>query len=137
MAEIEIGVLAQQCLDRRIPDQEALRREVAAWQDQRNRDMARVDWRFTTADARIKLKSLYPAIQNRWTTRDCRRGRHSRRSRWVITGSKVKGAPVAYSRAIHLDSSFRIRARPSVGVLSCRKEMAELFQYEGLAAMGG
>ncbi len=64
MAEIEIGVLARQCLDRRIPDQEALRREVDAWQDQRNRDMARVDWRFTTNDARIKLKSLYPAIQN-------------------------------------------------------------------------
>ena len=64
MAEIEIGVLARQCLDRRIPDQETLRREVDAWQDQRNRDMARVDWRFTTEDARIKLKSLYPAIQN-------------------------------------------------------------------------
>ena len=64
MAEIEIGVLARQCLDRRIPDQETLRREVDAWQDQRNRDMARVDWRFTTNDARIKLKSLYPAIQN-------------------------------------------------------------------------
>ena len=64
MAEIEIGVLARQCLDRRIPDQETLRREVDAWQDQRNRDMARVDWRFTTDDARIKLKSLYPAIQN-------------------------------------------------------------------------
>ncbi len=63
MAEIEIGVLARQCLDRRIPGQEALCREVDAWQDQRNRDMARVDWRFTTADARIKLKSLYPAIQ--------------------------------------------------------------------------
>ena len=58
MAEIEIGVLARQCLDRRIPDQEALRREVDAWQDQRNRDMVRVDWRFTTDDARIKLKSL-------------------------------------------------------------------------------
>ena len=64
MAEIEIGVLARQCLDRRIPDQEVLRREVDAWQDQRNRDMVRVDWRFTTDDARIKLKSLYPAIQN-------------------------------------------------------------------------
>ncbi len=64
MAEIEIGVLARQCLDRRIPDQETLCREVDAWQDQRNRDMARVDWRFTTDDARIKLKSLYPAIQN-------------------------------------------------------------------------
>ena len=64
MAEIEIGVLARQCLDRRIPDQEVLRREVDAWQNQRNRDMVRVDWRFTTDDARIKLKSLYPAIQN-------------------------------------------------------------------------
>ena len=64
MAEIEIGVLARQCLGRRIPDQEVLRREVDAWQNQRNRDMVRVGWRFTTDDARIKLKSLYPAIQN-------------------------------------------------------------------------
>ena len=64
MAEIEIGVLARQCLDRRIPGPETLRREVDAWQNQRNRDMVRVDWRFTTADARIKLKSLYPVIQN-------------------------------------------------------------------------
>ena len=63
MAEIEIGVLARQCLDRRILDQEVLRREVEAWQGQRNRDAIRVDWRFTTADARIKLKSLYPSIQ--------------------------------------------------------------------------
>ena len=62
MAEIEIGVLARQCLDRRIPDQEVLRREVDAWQNQRNRDMVRVDWRFAADDARIKLKSLYPAI---------------------------------------------------------------------------
>ena len=68
MAEIEIGALARQCLDRRIPDQETLRREVDAWQDHRNRDMVRVDWRFTTDDARIKLKSLYPAIQNSRTT---------------------------------------------------------------------
>ena len=64
MAEIEIGVLARQCLDRRIPDQRVLRREVAMWQEQRNLDTVRVNWRFTTADARIKLKSLYPAIQN-------------------------------------------------------------------------
>ena len=48
MAEIEIGVMARQCLDRRIPDQSALRREVGAWQ-QRNQDTIRVDWRFTTA----------------------------------------------------------------------------------------
>ena len=64
MAEIELGVLARQCLDRRIPDQAALRRESKAWQDRRNQDTIKVDWRFTTADARIKLKSLYPSIQN-------------------------------------------------------------------------
>ncbi len=64
MAEIEIGVMARQCLDRRIPDQSALRREVGAWQQQRNRDAIRVDWRFTTSDARIKLKSLYPSMQH-------------------------------------------------------------------------
>ena len=64
MAEIEIGVLARQCLDRRIPDQGVLRREVGAWQQQRNRDGIRVDWRFTSEDARIKLKSLYPSIQH-------------------------------------------------------------------------
>ena len=64
MAEIEIGVMARQCLDRRIPDQSALRREVGAWQQQRNRDAIRVDWRFATEDARIKLKSLYPSIQH-------------------------------------------------------------------------
>ena len=64
LAEIEIGVLDRQCLSRRIPDQEVLRREVAAWQGQRNRDAVRVEWRFTTADARIKLKSLYPSIQH-------------------------------------------------------------------------
>ena len=63
MAEIELGVLARQCLDRRIPDQGVLRREAGAWQQQRNRDTIRVAWRFTTADARIKLKSLYPSIQ--------------------------------------------------------------------------
>ena len=63
MAEIELGVLSRQCLDRRIPDQRVLRGEVAAWARKRNRDGIRVDWRFTTADARIKLKSLYPSIQ--------------------------------------------------------------------------
>ena len=66
MAEIEIGVLARQCLDRRIANQDILRGEVNAWQNQRNRDVIRVDWRFTTEDARIKLKSLYPSIQTRF-----------------------------------------------------------------------
>ena len=64
MAEIEIGVLSRQCLDRRIPDQDTLRTEINAWQDQRNQKAVCVNWRFTTEDARIKLKSLYPSIQN-------------------------------------------------------------------------
>ena len=63
MAEIELGVLARQCLDRRIPSQEVLEQETGAWQEQRNKEATRVDWRFTTQDARIKLKSLYPSIQ--------------------------------------------------------------------------
>lgn len=63
MAKIEIGVLSRQCLDRRIPDQATLRAEIEAWQVQRNQKTARVNWRFTTEDARIKLKSLYPSIQ--------------------------------------------------------------------------
>ena len=63
MAEIELGVLSRQCLNRRIPGQEVLERETGAWQRQRNREAIRVEWRFTTEDARIKLKSLYPSIQ--------------------------------------------------------------------------
>lgn len=62
MAEIEIGVMVRQCLNRRIPDQDALKREIKAWQEQRNQRDVCVDWRFTTQDARVKLKSLYPAI---------------------------------------------------------------------------
>ena len=63
MAEIELSVLNQQCLNRRIPDAVTLVREVAAWQQARNADPRPVNWRFTTADARIKLKHLYPSIQ--------------------------------------------------------------------------
>lgn len=62
MAEIEIGVMNRQCLNRRIPDQDTLRSELKAWQERRNHKAVRVNWRFTTADARIKLKSLYPSI---------------------------------------------------------------------------
>ena len=60
IAEIELSVLGRQCLDRRLPDQAALAAEVAAWTEQRNAEAATVDWQFTTADARIKLKHLYP-----------------------------------------------------------------------------
>ncbi len=63
MAEIELSVLARQCLDRRIPDQPPLQQEVAAWQQSRKAQNHTVDWRFTTADARVKLKRLYPSIQ--------------------------------------------------------------------------
>ena len=63
MAETELAALTRHCLDRRIPDQENLGKETQAWQNQRNRQAMRVDWRFTTEDARIKLKSLYPSIQ--------------------------------------------------------------------------
>ena len=62
MAEIEIGIMVRQCLDRRIPDQDTLRHELKAWQDKRNKDAVCVNWRFTTQDARVKLKSLYPAM---------------------------------------------------------------------------
>jgi hypothetical protein len=63
IAEMELSVLARQCLDRRIPDQEALAAEVAAWEEQRNQAVVKVDWQFTTADARIKLKRLYPSLE--------------------------------------------------------------------------
>ncbi len=64
MAEIELSVLARQCLDRRLDDRETMEREVAAWATARNAAGSAIDWRFTTADARIKLKRLYPAIDN-------------------------------------------------------------------------
>lgn len=63
MAEIEISALVRQCLGRRLPDEGRLRRETKAWERERNRKGASVDWRFTTAEARTKLKSLYPATE--------------------------------------------------------------------------
>ncbi len=62
MAEIELGVLIRQCLNRRIAEKITLESEVKAWQDDRNAKVVKVDWRFTAADARIKLKHLYPVI---------------------------------------------------------------------------
>jgi len=62
MVEIEIGVLSEQCLDRRIPDADTLQSEIAAWEVSRNDQRATVDWQFTTAHAREKLKRLYPVI---------------------------------------------------------------------------
>ena len=62
MAESELGVLSSQCLDRRIPDKQTLIEEIAAWEARRNRHHTKADWQFTTADARVKLKRLYPAL---------------------------------------------------------------------------
>ena len=64
MAELEPRVLARQCLDARFPDQPTLTEAVAAWETARNASHATIDWRFTTADARITLKRLYPSIVN-------------------------------------------------------------------------
>jgi DDE superfamily endonuclease len=62
VAEMGLSALARQCPGRRIPDLEALRREVRAWEEKRNAAVVKVDWQFTTADARVKLKRLYPTI---------------------------------------------------------------------------
>jgi hypothetical protein len=63
VAEIELSALSSQCLARRFPDRDTLAREVATWEATRNAEKTTVDWRFTTADARIKLSHLYPSLQ--------------------------------------------------------------------------
>lgn len=62
MAEIELSVLQGQCLDRRIPDQATLVKEIAAWEKKRNEQQATIDWRFSVEDAREKMKRLYPSF---------------------------------------------------------------------------
>jgi hypothetical protein len=62
MAETELSVVSRQCLDRRIDDRDRMSREIAAWQTARNASKARINWQFKTADARIKLKRLYPSF---------------------------------------------------------------------------
>jgi len=64
MVEIELSVLARQCLNRRLPELDTMKQEIATWQQQRNQQHATVDWRFTNLDARDKLKRLYPAIHS-------------------------------------------------------------------------
>ena len=60
MAEFELSLLSGQCLDRRIPDKQTLVEDVTAWEKDRNTHHTKTDWQFTTADARIKIKRLYP-----------------------------------------------------------------------------
>ena len=63
MAEIEIGVMNGQCLNRRIPEQQIIAEEVAAWEQQRNKEEAKIRWTFTVSDARVKLAKIYPSTQ--------------------------------------------------------------------------
>lgn len=63
MAEIELSVLSRQCLSRRCPDRETLNREVALWQAERNGAESTINWQFTCADARVKLRRLYPPLK--------------------------------------------------------------------------
>jgi transposase len=63
MAEIELSVLGRQCLNRRLPSREDMSREALAWMEERNAQVVKVQWRFTTADARIKLRHLYPSFE--------------------------------------------------------------------------
>jgi len=63
MAELDLSVLQRQCLKQRLADRTAMEREVAAWALRRNEQIKRIDWQFTTADARIKLRRLYPAFE--------------------------------------------------------------------------
>jgi len=65
MAETELSVLSGQCLDRRMDSKDFVTSEVTAWEAERNRTEAKVRWRFTTADARIKLEKLYPVLEYR------------------------------------------------------------------------
>jgi len=62
MAEIEFGVLARQCLSQRIDNIETLREEITAWEKRRDQAQVKVNWQFTTAEARTKLKRLYPSM---------------------------------------------------------------------------
>ncbi len=64
MAELELSVLQRQCLRQRLPDRDAMAREVAAWARRRNDHTKRIDWQFTTADARTRLRRLYPAFDS-------------------------------------------------------------------------
>jgi hypothetical protein len=62
MAESELGILSQQCLDRHIPDKRTLIKEISAWEKDRNKNYTKTNWQFKTDDARIKLNRLYPSF---------------------------------------------------------------------------
>src|SRR5208337_1256760 len=118
MAESELSVLSSQCLDRRIADKQTLTEEVAAWENSRNKKHAKADWHFTTADARVKLKRLYPAMR---TTRGTSFGS---RNSLTPNGSP----PTDKSACGHKRSCLRIFlslfSQPRTDLLMCRPRPA-------------
>jgi len=126
MVEIEISVLASQCLNRRIPDRATLEREVAAWQHRRNVEGARIKWMFDAASARRKLGKLYPApaISACGARRLIRSIPLCRGTRWKGCYSRNDGTrrPTAESR------------RPFAGTTALRRRMGAPPSPDGLQA---
>ena len=93
LAESELSVLTSQCLDRRIPNKQILIDEIAAWEHDRNANHTKADWQFTTKNARIKLKHLYPASIDRVVNPSQSRGAHG----CALLGSKCLRKPFQQS----------------------------------------
>ena len=105
LAKSELGVLASQCLDRRIADKQILAREVAAWQDHRNKRHAKADWQFTTANARVKLKRLYPQFEYRATRTS------------VAAHTRAISARAWSSPSIRMSSTFKVASKSRDSIL--------------------
>ena len=118
MAEIEIGIRARRCLNRRLPDQDALKREINAWPNARNYKASRADWRVTTADARIRSKSLYPSVQSCRTTRriwvNTRGGGMTLPSRFFVVPRYNRTVPSAKSTLSHVKGRISCWSRQPV-----------------------
>jgi len=120
MAETELSVLTTQCLDRRIPDKTTLVEEVTAWMHERNVYERSIDWRFTTPDARIKLKRLYPAILPFRSTKNCLKtgrlpGLAASSAAMLNFASRTTGRPMVPKAAagVTFQTVFRLRPIPN------------------------
>jgi hypothetical protein len=109
LAESELGVLSSQCLDRRIPDKQALCDEVAAWVHDRNADHATANWHFTTPDARIKLKHLYPAIWVNRATRFMRRSGSRKPHSFATRQSEIQIVDTPQTHRTRISIGFSAR----------------------------
>src|SRR6476469_9336491 len=103
LAESELGVLSSQCLDHRIPDKQTLVEEVAAWEFDRNANHSKANWHFTTQNARINLKHLYPSIGMNLATMNC--SKRTWQSRLPLVERSTQFAfhaqPVHFARRCH------------------------------------